>query len=150
MRKFNCIVETDSLEVDNSVIRASVSVVAPLLFDELPSTVDRPCTVIRDISYISENLSKFQNMSDIQQMAIVERLRDRGSSQFDKLSDEELLSVVKPRFVQLPAEVNAYLNYINNNIDQLIHDAAVAASVKDNVSVDSAKLEDASEIDVVS
>lgn len=93
------------------------SVIAPLLVDTLPCVDCEPCVVVHDITYIASNLNKFSDISDIQQSAIIDRLRSVGGDTFDKFSDDELFSTLKSRYSQLPAEVNSYIDYINNNID---------------------------------
>lgn len=118
MRRFNysfnfCDYSDDDLR---QLKVSSVSVIAPLLVDELLCLFESPATIVRDVSYVAQNLSKFQNVSDVQQASIVERLRSTvpASANF---TDEELFSHMKSRYCQLPSEVDSYLNYINSNID---------------------------------
>lgn len=118
MRKFNYNIEFREIDetVSKTLKTSSVSVLSPLLVDNLLCVDASPAIIVRDVTFISENLNKFQNVSDVQQMAIVERLRASVPSS-DKLSDEELFSHMKSRYAQLPAEVDSYLNYINSNLD---------------------------------
>lgn len=118
MRKFNYNIEIRpiSSEDASSLKTCSVSVISPLLVDSLLCLDESPSLILRDISYISQNLGKFQNISDVQQMSIVERLRSAVPAS-ESFSDDELFSHMKSRYAQLPAEVDSYLNYINSNLD---------------------------------
>ncbi len=111
-----------------------VSPVADLLVDSLPSCDSSPSKVYRDITYIADNLSKYQNISEFEVASIVERLRSSApSGAFDKCSDEELFSYMKSRYCQLPSELTAYFNYIDNNIDLIVDDFKHQQEIKDDV-----------------
>lgn len=122
-------VEVDFEKVPSAKF-TSLSVVAPLLRDELPSVNGAPCIVFRDVTYIADNLSKFNNLSDVQQVALVNRLRSAGKGSFDNLTDDELFSFMKSRYAQLPSEIDAYINYVNNNIELIKSDIERAEAAK--------------------
>lgn len=111
-----------------------VSPVADLLVDTLPSCDLSPSKVYRDITYVADNISKYQNISEFEVAAIVERLHSSApSGAFDGYSDDELFSYMKSRYCQLPAELNSYLNYIDNNIDVILDDFNRQQVLKDTV-----------------
>lgn len=117
MRRISYYIEDCNIELPLNVTTASTSVIAPLLADTLPVIDGKKIVVSRDISYIAQNLQKFQNISNVQQAAIVDRLRQVGGNTFDNFSDEELFESMRSRYCQLPSEVSAYIDYINSNID---------------------------------
>lgn len=113
-----------------------ISPVSDMLVDSLPSCDSAPSKVYRDITYVADNISKYQNISEFEVASIAERLRSfPASGAFDSCSDEELFSYMKSRYCQLPSELNAYLSYIDNNIDLIVDDFKHQQELKDNASV---------------
>lgn len=150
MRNKNFSIEVVDISTFIPPVAIRVSPVADMLVDSLPCCFSAPSKIYRDITYIADNLSKYQNISDFEVAAIVERLHSSASSgAFDGCSDEELFSYMKSRYCQLPSELNAYLNYIDNNIDLIVEDFKHQQELKETVS-ESVNNPAASTSDVVS
>lgn len=128
MRKFSFTIESIPMPLECMEVLPQVDVVAPLLVDTLPSVDGPGCEVYHDIVWLSDNLSRFTDLSSMQEASIVNALRSNPSCLTDGFTDEELFNSLKSRFCQLPAEVNAYINYINNNIDIINEDIKAAAA----------------------
>lgn len=132
MRIKNFNIEVVDISTFIPPVAVRVSPIAPLLVDTLPSSDSAPSKVYRDITFIADNLSKYQNISEFEVASIIERLHASApSGAFDGCSDDELFSYLKSRYCQLPSEVNSYLNYIDNNIDLIIDDFNRQKELKD-------------------
>lgn len=131
MRKFNFTIEVPVVPLECMEVLPQSDVISPLLVDYLPSVDGQGCEVYHDITWLSENLSRFTDLSNMQEAAIVNALRSNPSCMTDGFTDDELFNSLKSRFCQLPAEVNAYINYINNNIDVINEDLKAAADDTD-------------------
>ncbi len=133
MRNTNYSIDVVDISTFVPPVAVRISPVAELLVDSLPSCDSSPSKVYRDITYIADNISKYQNISEFEVASIVERLRSTASSgAFDNCSDDELFSYMKSRYCQLPSELNAYLNYIENNIDIIVDDFKRQQEIKDS------------------
>lgn len=128
MRKFNFTIDVPVVPLECMEVLPQSDVISPLLVDYLPSVDGPGCEVYHDITWLSENLSRFSDLSNMQEAAIVNALRSNPSCMTDGFTDDELFNSLKSRFCQLPAEVNAYINYINNNIDIINEDIKAAAA----------------------
>lgn len=136
MRKFNFTIEVPETPIDCMEVLPQSDVISPLLVDHLPSVDGPGCEVSHDIVWLSENLSRFTDLSNMQEAAIVNALRSNPDCFTDGYSDEELFDTLKSRFCQLPAEINSYINYINNNIDIINEDIKTAAAAANSPSAD--------------
>lgn len=149
MRKFNFTIDVPVVPLECMEVLPQSDVISPLLVDTLPSVDGPGCEIYHDIVWLSENLSRFTDLSNMQEAAIVNALRSNSSCITDGFTDKELFDSLKSRFCQLPAEVNAYINYINNNIDIINEDIKAAAAAAAAESSSSSSSADSSS-DVVS
>lgn len=135
MRRIPFLSEFDDLQSFNNrcCIPIQNSDLAPFLSFVLKDRDNNDITVIgSDVSLLFrlQKMREFDNQFDSRNLdSLLSRFRQVSPSA-SNLSDEELLSIVKSRYLQSPSEIQAWSDYLEQNIEMLVDSSKIASSEK--------------------
>lgn len=78
------------------------------------------CEVVTtDVSMVF-NQNRLRNAGAAVTQEVLDRFRSAGNGAYDNFSDEDIIKVIKPRFLQAPCEIRSWMQYLVDNHANLV------------------------------
>lgn len=78
------------------------------------------CEVVTtDVSMVF-NQNRLRNAGAAVTQEVLDRFRSSGNGAYDSFSDEDIIKVIKPRFLQAPCEIRSWMQYLVDNHTDLV------------------------------
>lgn len=76
------------------------------------------CEVVTtDVSMVF-NQNRLRSAGAAVTQEVLDRFRSSGNGAYDSFSDEDIIKVIKPRFLQAPCEIRSWMQYlVDNHVD---------------------------------